>query len=330
MGCRRDFYQHTGTDPRLAEEVRGLLKLAIWEDNGENGDITSRALIPEAIPGGAIVAVREEGVAAGMAVAPLILEAVDPELVWTPIARDGDAVRPGMKLGTITGPVLTMLTAERLLLNLVGRLSGIASLTRTYVDRIAGTKARIYDTRKTTLGWRFLEKYAVHCGGGCNHRTGLFDAMLIKDNHLAFAHETGLTPAEAVRRGKAYVEKTFASVSESERPLIEVEVDSLEQLKDVLTADPDIVLLDNMSPALMKEAVRMRDGAGSRAELEASGGINLNTVRAAAESGVDRVSVGALTHSARSLDIGLDWDEYNQNREECFKSFEPFSRGEPV
>lgn len=302
---RKDFRQHTGTDPRLLAETADLLKLAIREDNDLRGDITSAALIPESVSGAAVVAAREEGVVAGNAVAPAILKAVDPALEWKPALGDGAPVMPGKKIGTITGPVRTMLTAERLLLNLLGRLSGIATLTRAYVAEVAGTGARVYDTRKTTLGWRYLEKYAVHCGGGFNHRTGLFDAILIKDNHLAFSQTEGLSPADAVRRSKAYAAEHFRG--EEDPPLIEVEVDSLEQLRSVLTAEPDIVLLDNMTPDLLAEAVRIRNAAGSRAELEASGGINLKTIRAAAESGVDRISVGALTHSARSLDIGLDW-----------------------
>ena len=302
---RKDFRQHTGTDPRLLGEVEDLLRLAIREDNDIRGDITSAALIPESVPGAAGGAAREEGVVAGNAVAPAILKAVDPALEWKPALADGTPVMPGGKIGTIAGPVRTMLTAERLLLNMLGRLSGIATLTRAYVGEVAGTGARVYDTRKTTLGWRYLEKYAVHCGGGCNHRTGLFDAILIKDNHLAFSQTEGLSPAEAVQRSKAYVAGHFRAGENL--PLIEVEVDSLEQLKNVLTAEPDIVLLDNMTPELLAEAVRIRDAAGSRAELEASGGISLKTIRAAAESGVDRISVGALTHSARSLDIGLDW-----------------------
>ena len=221
-------------------------------------------------------------------------------------APDGEAVAPGEAIGVLTGPVREMLTAERLLLNLMGRLCGIATLTARYVEAVEGTGAKIYDTRKTTLGWRYLEKYAVHCGGARNHRSGLYDAVLIKDNHLAFTGEKGLTPADAVRRAKEYV-RQYADAS-GNLPLIEVEVDSLEQLKSVLTAEPDIVLLDNMPPETMREAVAIRRAAGSGAQLEASGGINLETVRAAALSGVDRVSVGALTHSAISLDIGLDWN----------------------
>jgi nicotinate-nucleotide pyrophosphorylase (carboxylating) len=199
-----------------------------------------------------------------------------------------------------------MFVVERPLLNLLGRLSGIATLTREYVAQIAGTKARVYDTRKTTPGWRRLEKYAVRCGGGMNHRTGLFDAVLVKDNHLALAAGENVTPADAVRRARDFLEQTNAQRDGGEL-LIEVEVDSLDQLANVLPAGPDIVLLDNMSPATLREAVRRRDALAPAVELEASGGVTLQTIRGIAETGVERISVGALTHSAPALDLGLDW-----------------------
>ncbi|NUQ64248.1 MAG: carboxylating nicotinate-nucleotide diphosphorylase, partial [Pirellulales bacterium] len=237
--------------------------------------------------------------------------AVDSGLRWTPAAEDGQAVAAGAAVARIEGPARALLTAERLVLNLLGRMSGIATLTREYVNAVSGTKARIYDTRKTTPGWRRLEKYAVRCGGGRNHRTGLFDAVLIKDNHLALGVDPALgipvrfTPAEAVVRARRFLAES-AAMSQG-TPIVEVEVDTLEQLDEVLQAGPDIVLLDNMSPAMLAEAVLRRDRAGSAAELEASGGVNLVTVRQIALSGVDRISVGALTHSAVSLDVGLDW-----------------------
>ncbi len=182
----------------------------------------------------------------------------------------------------------------------------MATLTRQYVDAVAGTNARIYDTRKTTPGWRRLEKYAVRCGGGHNHRTGLFDAVLIKDNHLALG-ATGddtvqYTPADAVRQARRFVEENGHS-----NMIIEVEVDTLQQLAEVLPAGPDIVLLDNMSPTMLREAVACRDASNPAVELEASGGIDLETVAAVAQSGIDRISIGALTHSAACLDLGLDW-----------------------
>ncbi|HEY2412634.1 MAG TPA: carboxylating nicotinate-nucleotide diphosphorylase, partial [Pirellulaceae bacterium] len=205
--------------------------------------------------------------------------------------------------------------SERIVLNVLGRLSGIATLTRQYVDAVAGTKARIYDTRKTTPGWRRLEKYAVHCGGGHNHRTGLFDAILIKDNHLALGREEGgasaFSPAEAVRTARDFLAQQIAGDVPRGAPdpamMVEVEVDSLEQLRQVLPEKPDIVLLDNMDIDQLREAVKIRDSGESNAELEASGGINLQTVAAVAATGVERISSGALTHSAVSLDVGLDW-----------------------
>jgi len=200
-----------------------------------------------------------------------------------------------------------LLAAERILLNLLGRLSGVATLTRQYVDLAAHTKARIYDTRKTTPGWRRLEKYAVRCGGGWNHRGGLNKAVLIKDNHLALGaqasdHATRFTPAEAVVRARR-----FADERGDLDMLIEVEVDTLDQFDAVLPARPDIVLLDNMGAAQLREAVGRRNAFDPAIELEASGGVNLATVQAIAESGVERISVGALTHSAVALDFGLDW-----------------------
>lgn len=299
----RDFHQTVYNDA-LRNDMRVLVSLAIREDNDVDGDITSKSLIPESAPGRAAVVARGKGVAAGLVFAQELLQMVDARLTWEGVANDGDLLEKGSVLGYVAGPTLAMLTAERLLLNLVGRLSGVATLARQYVDAIAGTKAHIYDTRKTTLGWRRLEKYAVRCGGARNHRSGLYDAVLIKDNHLAFGGISDFGPAEAVRRSRKYLLETFKG---REIPMLEIEVDSLEQLAQVLPENPDVVLLDNMSPEMMREAVRMRDEAGSTAELEASGGINLDTARAKAESGVDRVSVGAITHSAKTFDIGLDW-----------------------
>jgi nicotinate-nucleotide pyrophosphorylase (carboxylating) len=220
--------------------------------------------------------------------------------------EDGQLLEPGDSLGQIEGPARGILTAERIVLNALGRLSGIASLTRQYVEAAGETAARIYDTRKTTPGWRRLEKYAVRCGGGCNHRTGLFDAVLIKDNHLALGVELSAaanrySPAEAVVRARQFTRDHAPGM------IVEVEVDTIEQLADVLPAGPDIVLLDNMTPDQLREAVERRDTLAPQVELEASGGVDLRSVAAIAASGVDRISVGALTHSFTSLDLGLDW-----------------------
>ncbi len=209
----------------------------------------------------------------------------------------------------MTGAVRSLLAAERIVLNFLGRLSGIATLTRQYVEAIAGTRARIYDTRKTTPGWRRLEKYAVRCGGGHNHRAGLFDAILIKDNHVGFLSGGGSSaamPAQAVHAARRFLAKTFANDPRA-KMIVEVEVDRLDQLEAVLQSKPEIVLLDNMSAADLRVAVAMRDAAAPGVELEASGGVTLQTVRAIAATGIDRISVGSLTHSAPALDVSLDW-----------------------
>ena len=295
----KEFHQNTWS-PILEAELKKLLELAVWEDGDVHGDLTSRALIAESVHGAAAVTARETGVLAGSPAVVMILGAVDSQLQWNPRLEDGAALQPGRVVGEIRGSARSLLTAERIVLNLLGRLSGIATLTKRFTEAVNGTAARIYDTRKTTLGWRRLEKYAVRCGGGYNHRTGLFDAVLIKDNHLAFGKESGaFEPVDAVRTARA-------STGDSEA-VIEIEVDTLEQLKAVLPAAPDIVLLDNMSPDRLKQAVDIRNAIAPDVELEASGGVNLSTVRAVAESGVERISVGALTHSAIALDLGLDW-----------------------
>lgn len=298
-------------DQTLEADVRQLLQLAIREDLGEPGDLTTLALVPEDAHGRAAVVIRQPGIVAGLPVAALAAQAIDPKLCFSAEAEDGQPAVRAARIAVLEGPARALLSAERLVLNFLGRLSGIATLTRQYVDAVAGTRARIYDTRKTTPGWRRLEKYAVRCGGGTNHRTGLFDAVLIKDNHLALradltaVHSGRYTPAEAVLRARRYLAEQLPAVAS--RTIVEVEVDTLTQLDAVLPLAPDIVLLDNMGPGLLTEAVARRDAAGAATELEASGGVNLATVRQIAESGVDRISVGALTHSATTLDIGLDW-----------------------
>jgi nicotinate-nucleotide pyrophosphorylase (carboxylating) len=230
----------------------------------------------------------------------MVFAAVDRAVKVELLIGDGSAVRRGIAAAVVTGPTRSLLIGERTSLNFLTHLSGIASLTQAFVDRVQGTKALILDTRKTLPGWRLLEKYAVRCGGGTNHRFGLYDGVLIKDNHLAacagLSH--GITIADAIRRARA--------TSPDGTP-IEVEVDSLEQLRSALAADPDIVLLDNMPPAMMREAVAIRDAAAPAVKLEASGGVSLETVGEIAKSGVDRISVGALTHSAPALDIAFDW-----------------------
>lgn len=292
--------------PAIEADLRQVVQLAVREDVGSGQDWTTLALIGPDVRGRAAVVVREAGVVAGLRAAPIVIDEMRADVRWHTQTADGDEVAAGSTVAVLVGRARDMLTVERPLLNLLGRLSGIATLTRQYVRAVEGTGARVYDTRKTTPGWRRLEKYAVRCGGGMNHRTGLFDAVLIKDNHLALAAADGMSPAEAVRRARQSVRQSVPGY-DPERFIIEVEVDSREQLNDVLSAGPDIVLLDNMTPARLHEAVARRDTIAPDVELEASGDVTLENVRAAAQSGVDRISVGALTHSARSLGLGLDW-----------------------
>jgi nicotinate-nucleotide pyrophosphorylase (carboxylating) len=267
-------------------------------------------LVPEAAQGRAVVVARRAGIVAGLPAARLVLEEYDRRIVWTELLAEGARVAAGDRLATLEGPARSLLTAERPMLNMLGHLSGIATLTGEYVAAVAGTRARIYDTRKTMPGWRLLEKYAVRQGGGINHRRGLFDGILIKDNHLAFAAgQAQCSPADAVRRARELIAQNQSGGDlDLSELLVEVEVDTLEQLAQVLPSRPDIILLDNMPPARLREAVAMRDQAAAAVELEASGGINLSTVRAVAESGVDRISAGALTHSVEWFDVGLDWE----------------------
>jgi nicotinate-nucleotide pyrophosphorylase (carboxylating) len=300
-----DFHQLEWS-AAIEDDLRQLVRLAVREDLDRFHDWTTLALVGADQQGRAAVVVREAGVVAGLRAVPVLIDEMHAAIEFSAKVVDGNEVTPGAVVAELSGSARDMLVCERPLLNLLGRLSGIATLTREYVRQIAGTAAQVYDTRKTTPGWRRLEKYAVHCGGGRNHRTGLFDAILIKDNHLALAAAEGLSPDEAVCRARTFLEQ-----SARERPgeplLVEVELDNLTQLDDVLHAAPDIILLDNMSPAALAEAVRRRNALAPKIELEASGGVTPETIREIALSGVERISVGALTHSAPSLDVGLDW-----------------------
>ena len=306
----KEFHQ-IEWDHTVEQDLRDLIGRMLEEDLASEGDCTSLALIPEDAPGRAAVVVREAGVASGLRAAEIVFAEVDPALKWQALVEDGTAVEPGQAIGQIAGPAQKLLTAERPALNLIGRLSGVATQAHRYVEAVAGTGARIYDTRKTTPGLRLLEKYAVRCGGAFNHRQGLFEAILIKDNHLALGAQADagrprFSPAEAVTEARRF----FASKrppEAAEASIVEIEVDTLEQLEAVLPTGPDIVLLDNMGPDLLRQAVARRNAVAPTVQLEASGGVNLDTVRAIAESGVDRISVGALTHSAIVLDVGLDW-----------------------
>jgi len=303
-------FQQVDWDAEAEEDCRQLLRLAVREDLGRFQDWTTVALVSPDAQATARVVARQSGVVAGLPAARLALECYDARLQWRPMFEDGQRIEGGTVLAEASGPARSLLTAERPLLNVLGHLSGIATLTSQYVEAVSDTPARIYDTRKTTPGWRRLEKFAVRAGGGWNHRLGLYDAVLIKDNHLAQlpAREAGTStpsPGEAVRMARTFL-REFDDGVLAAIP-VEVEVDSLGQLDDVLPADPDIVLLDNMSTADLRLAVQRRDALAPNVQLEASGGVNLETVAAIASTGVDRISVGALTHSARWFDVGLDW-----------------------
>ncbi len=286
-------------DAETLEAARLLTKLSLQEDLHDRGDITSLSTIPEDLNASVNIASRQAGIVSGLPVLPLVFEELPGPVSWTIHRQDGESVERGTVLATISGPIRSLLTGERTVLNFMTHLSGIATRTAQFVKLVQGTKAVILDTRKTLPGYRLLQKYAVRCGGGTNHRMGLYDGILIKDNHLAARGESSC--AAAVADARKYMERF------DRKAKIEIEVDSLEQLRDALNATPEIVLLDNMSPALMREAVEIRDATSSSTLLEASGGVSLETVRAIAESGVDRISVGSLTHSSPALDLGFDW-----------------------
>jgi len=264
------------------------LKAWLREDLG-HGDLTSLLVVPEDLWGEAVILAKEGGVLAGLWVAERVFALADPRTAFTPLVAEGARVAEGTEVARVQGPLRGILAGERVALNLLQRLSGIATLTRSYVEALAGTKAQVLDTRKTTPGLRALEKYAVRVGGGRNHRFGLFDGILLKENHLRAAGGVGA----AVRRAKAQAPHYLK---------VEVEVTDLKELEEALEAGADLVLLDNFPLEALREAVRR---VGGRVPLEASGNMTLERARAAAEAGVDYVSVGALTHSAKALDLSL-------------------------
>ena len=265
---------------------------SLAEDLGLGGDITTQATVAIGTRTAAVIAAREAGTIAGVQLAESAFKTLDPFTQFEVFVGDGSRIEAGGVIARVSGEARTLLTAERTALNFLGHLSGIATLTARYVAEVAGTKARIIDTRKTTPGMRALQKFAVRCGGGINHRFGLFDAVLIKDNHIVASG--GI--AAALERARARVGHMVK---------VEIEVTNLDELDDALQLDPDALLLDNMPLATLQAAVKEVAG---RIVTEASGGVNLGTVRAIAETGVDLISVGALTHSAPVLDIGLDFD----------------------
>lgn len=312
QGMTKEFAQ-IQWDSFVEDECRRMVRAAVLDDLERGQDWTTVSLVPMEAMGRANIVARADGVVAGLPAVQIVIDEMDSRIKLQPsdTVRDGLRVARGTVLATISGPARSLLTAERTLLNFLGHLSGIATLTRQFVDAAIGTKARIYDTRKTLPGWRRLEKYAVRQGGGHNHRTGLFDAILIKDNHLALgvsvAGNSRFTPAEAVRHARDFLSQNFPAEDARRQMIVEVEVDSLDQLQQVLPERPDIVLLDNMSPDILRQAVAMRNALAPEVELEASGGVSLSTVAGIAAAGVDRISAGALTHSAVSFDVALDW-----------------------
>lgn len=270
--------------------VADLVRAALMEDLGRAGDITSMATIPEGATAKAVIAARKPGTLAGLPLTACAFAEIGPGLKFTTLKRDGDRLKPGDTVARVEGPARAILAAERVALNFLCHLSGIASETAKLVALVAHTKAQICCTRKTTPGLRALEKYAVRCGGGSNHRFGLDDAILIKDNHIAVAGGV----ARAIERARAFAGHLVK---------VEVEVDDLDQLREALGVAPDAVLLDNMKPAMLRKAVAL---VARRAATEASGGITEDSVAAIAETGVDYISSGWITHSAPALDLGLD------------------------
>ena len=301
-------YRSQTIDEFLLEDLSEILRLAIREDLDRSIDLTTMAIVPAGVRGSAALVSRSHGVAAGIDLIDEMIAELDVEIQWDQQVGDAQAIEPGQVLSVLRGDARDLLTCERTILNVLCRLSGVASLTKRFVDAVRGTQARVYDTRKTTPGWRRLEKYAVRCGGGHNHRLGLYDGILIKDNHLASraaANGELLDAGQAVEHAKAFL--ASGAIQREQPVMIEVEIDRIEQLESALKAGPNIILLDNMSCQLLSQCVAIRDRLAPSVQLEASGGVNLQTIAGIAATGVDRISVGALTHSAPVHDIGLDW-----------------------
>ncbi|MET3939034.1 nicotinate-nucleotide pyrophosphorylase (carboxylating) [Paenibacillus sp. PvP094] len=280
-----------GYNEGLIQSIKNWLR----EDVGA-GDVTTSVTIPAGHQSKAVIHAKDHGFIAGISVAELVFQVVDPSLVFRPMVQDGDEVTRGTTLAEVEGSTHSLLTGERLALNLLQRMSGIATRTRSYVDALEGLSTRLVDTRKTTPGHRMLEKYAVRIGGGANHRFGLYDAVMIKDNHIKGAG--GIK--EAVKRARDVIPHTMT---------IEVETENLTQVNEALQAGADIIMLDNMHPDQMREAVTVIRKQAPHVKVEASGNVSLDTIRGIAESGVDVISVGRLTYSFESLDISLDLNE---------------------
>jgi len=288
------------------EKIKDIVQLAIKEDIGD-GDITSKIFIPDGSETEGLLIAKEAGIVAGLPVAGYVLSQIDENLILTSNIEEGSRVKKGTIIGSVKGLTLSLLSAERLVLNFLQRLSGIATATNRFAEKIKGYRAQIMDTRKTVPGWRYLEKYAVRVGGGINHRMGLYDQILIKDNHLktmGSEKENGAI-GRLVKKAREQIENGM---------LIEVEVEDLCQVRNVINAGVDIILFDNMEPSKIREAVDMvkefekKQGArtGKAILIEASGNITIENIEEYADAGVDRISVGAITHSVRALDISFD------------------------
>ena len=289
------------------EEIKGIVQLAIKEDIGD-GDITSNIFIPDDSESEGVLIAKEAGIVAGLPVAGYVLSQIDRNILFTPYIEDGSRVERGIEIAGIKGSTISLLSAERVALNFLQRLSGIATAANRFAEKVKGYKVQIMDTRKTIPGWRYLEKYAVRVGGGVNHRMGLYDQILIKDNHLKVMgseRENGAI-SRLVKKAREQIENGI---------LIEVEVEDLSRLRDAVDAGVDIILFDNMTPAKIKEAVDMvkefeKSASTGKAILtEASGNITIQNVEEYAKAGVDRISVGAITHSVRALDISFEISE---------------------
>lgn len=294
-----------------------LIEMALTEDIGTSNlddgvDCTTDSIVPKQAAARAAFVSRADGVVCGVEIAKLAIKHFAPELKLEVEVEDGQAIKPQQTIAVMVGSAHDILTMERTCLNFMCRLSGISTLTGKYVKEIEGTKACVLDTRKTTPGWRRLEKYAVACGGGENHRMGLYDAIMLKDNHLAFyrslVEDNQDTIPTTIKIARQWINDNATKLPNGEKTILQLEVDTLEQLEIALGTDCDIVLLDNMDCDQLKRGVAMRDDKAPKILLEASGGVNLKTIGEIAQTGVERISVGALTHSAVNFDIGLDWE----------------------
>ncbi len=297
-------------------EALQLIDWTLNEDLGSSDpddqlDVTTASTVPDNVKGSASFVSRQDGVVCGVAVSELVVKKINRGLNLEVVRRDGDSLASGDVIAVLSGNAQDILLAERTCLNFMGRLSGISSMTASFVQQVVGTSAKVLDTRKTTPGWRRLEKFSVKCGGGSNHRMGLYDAVLIKDNHLAMMDALTETPmrevGEAIDNARKWVSANADRLPNGSNTIIQIEVDRIDQFEKAIQHHPDIVLLDNMSNEQLASAVEIRNGKSPKVLLEASGGVNLDTIANIAKTGVDRISVGALTHSSINLDIGLDW-----------------------